>query len=347
MQKEITQGSDLFDERGRLIQTGWARRLVMNYNREKMAASKLRLKEWDCYCILNPNFGLILIVADVGYFGMGTVDWLDFRTGEIGGSKAIRLFTRGQMNLPRTADHGDVYFSQKDCWIKFQRNQETGPRRELSFDFPSFKFRGKKGISGQVSLYQDPEMDTMVNVIPFKNPHHFVYVQKITCMPATGRVNIGGETFEFLGEENSSWGVLDWSRGVFPYRTEWWWAYASGRVQGKLLGFNIDYGFGTESNKSMIFYEGRGHHLDKVTYTFDPDNLMKPWYFTSNDGRVNLTLEPVAQQPVSVNALLLSTEGKHVYGFYSGDLVLDDGTVVHISPRDRLFGSAEYFRHRW
>lgn len=347
MQKEITRGSDLFDDRGRLIQTGWARQLIMNYNREKMRASLLRLKEWDCYCILNPEFQLNLIVADVGYFGMAHVNWFDYKAGKNKSSEITKLFTRGNLNLPRTADHGDVEFQKGNSWIKFKHLPGSLSQRELTFDFPDYEFEGRKGISGRIVLTRDPKDDTMVNVIPFRNPRHFVYVQKIVCMPALGEVNLGGEIYKFEGESNDSYASLDWSRGVFPYRTEWWWSYASGKVDGKYFGFNIDYGFGTESSKNMLFYEGKGHHLDEVTYTFDKNDPMRPWRYNSNDGRVELQLDPVYSNRDDINLLFLQTGGIHAYGFITGTVILDDGTKLHIERKDRVFGSAEYCKHRW
>ncbi|MHA1734458.1 MAG: DUF2804 domain-containing protein [Promethearchaeota archaeon] len=349
MQAEMETPTDLLDDDGKLVQTGWAKQLLLNYNREKLGVGLTRLKEWDCYVVLNPEFALSLIIADVGYFGMATVEFIDFQSGREHAGIALRLLTRGKLNLPRTANRGDVEFRRGKKWVKFEvvdRGRE-GKERVLSFDFPRFKFDGHRGISGRVALHQPADLDTMVNVIPFRNPKHFVYVQKITCMPATGHVDVGGRRREFRGSENGSWGTLDWSRGVFPYRTEWWWAYASGRVGGVPLGFNVDYGFGTESSKCMLFHDGRGHHLDEVTYTWDGDDLGKPWVFTSNDGRVDLRLEPVHTQELSLNALVLSTKGCHAYGFYTGEVVLDDGTRVEIKRSDRLFGSAEHFRHRW
>jgi hypothetical protein len=347
MQKEIIEGSALFDNRGKLTQTGWARQLIMNYNREKMRVSMFRLKEWDCYCLLCPEFQLNLIVADIGYFGMAHVNWLDYPAKKDKGSRAVKLLTRGNLNLPRTADTGDVEFFKGDSWIKFKHIPGEFSQRELSFNFPGHVFEGRKGISGQVTLTRDPKDDTMVNVIPFKDPRHFVYVQKIVCMPAVGTVKLEGDRYEFKGKENNSYASLDWSRGVFPYRTEWWWSYASGTFNGKSFGFNIDYGFGTESSKSMLFYDGKGHHLGEVTYTYDEKNPQKPWRYSSSDNRVNLKLEPVYSNKEDANLLMLRSQGLHVYGFITGEAVLDDGTKLTIKRTDRIFGSAEYCKHRW
>ena len=347
MQKEITCGSNLFDARGNLAQTGWGRQLMMNYNREKIRVSMLRLKEWDCYCILNPEFQLNLIVADVGYFGMAHVNWLDYKAGKDKSSIAVKLLTRGNLHLPPTADTGDVEFSKGGSWIKFKHIPGEVSLRELTFDFPGYVFGGRKGISGRVTLTRDPKDDTMVNVIPFKDPGCFVYVQKIVSIPAVGKVVLGGDLYEFKGRENNSYAALDWSRGVFPYFTEWWWSFASGAVNGKPFGFNIDYGFGTESSKSMLYYDGKGHHLDEVIYTFDEREPQKPWQYRSNDGRVALQLEPVYSNKEDMNLLVLRTQGTHAYGFITGEVVLDDGTKLVIERTHRVFGSAEYCKHRW
>ena len=347
MQKEIIQGSDLFDDQGNLIQTGWAKQLLLKYNREKMRANLLRLKEWDCYCILNPGFQLNLIVSDVGYFGMANVNWLDYQANKFKSTMAVKLLTRGNLNLPPSADTGDVEFIKGDSWIKFKHIPGEFSQRELTFDFPGYVFEDRKGISGRITLTRDPKDDTMVNVIPFKNQKHFVYVQKIVCLPAVGTVQLGRDRYEFKGAENDSYAALDWSRGVFPYHTQWWWSYASGVVNGKPFGFNIDYGFGTESSKSMLFFDGKGHHLDQVTYTFDEKDPRKPWRYSSSDGRVELQLQPVYSNEEDTNLLLLRSGGIHAYGFITGNVVLDDGTKLSIELADRVFGSAEYCKHRW
>ena len=51
-QREITQKAALLDSRGRLTGPGWARDLVLRYDRSAIKASPFRIKEWDYYCIL-------------------------------------------------------------------------------------------------------------------------------------------------------------------------------------------------------------------------------------------------------------------------------------------------------
>ena len=65
-QHRITQPGPLHDERGRLAQRGYATSLLLQYDRSRVAASPLRIKEWDYYYIGNDSFGLALTIDDNG-----------------------------------------------------------------------------------------------------------------------------------------------------------------------------------------------------------------------------------------------------------------------------------------
>ncbi|HEY5000413.1 MAG TPA: DUF2804 family protein, partial [Candidatus Cryosericum sp.] len=67
MQHELTTHVDLLNDTGELNEKGWARRLVATYNRERIAATWLRIKEWDYYCVLTPNYGVAMTISDIGY----------------------------------------------------------------------------------------------------------------------------------------------------------------------------------------------------------------------------------------------------------------------------------------
>ena len=83
MQNEITSHYDLVDFQGNLIVSGWAKQLLVNYDREKIRSNPLRIKEWDYYEIINPDFGIVLLIYDVGYMAKAIVKWMDFQTHEV------------------------------------------------------------------------------------------------------------------------------------------------------------------------------------------------------------------------------------------------------------------------
>ena len=53
MQHEITTRHPLLDEQGRLIEAGYTKGLLMDYDRKAIKGGALRIKEWDYYLIAN------------------------------------------------------------------------------------------------------------------------------------------------------------------------------------------------------------------------------------------------------------------------------------------------------
>lgn len=80
---EIKKQIPLLNADGTITEEGWARSPLWTYNRENIAASKLRIKEWDYYSILSPTkeFGITLTASDLGYAGLFAICFLDFKKG--------------------------------------------------------------------------------------------------------------------------------------------------------------------------------------------------------------------------------------------------------------------------
>ena len=77
MQHEITRPIPLLDERGNLTEAGYAKRLLPVYDRAKVRGGVTRLKEWDCYLVVNDRFALALTIADNSYMGLDSISLLD------------------------------------------------------------------------------------------------------------------------------------------------------------------------------------------------------------------------------------------------------------------------------
>jgi len=342
VQEQIQSVGDLLDARGRLAASGWAKQPLLRYDRSRVRASPLRIKEWDYYEVVNPEYGIVLLVYDIGYQGRAVVKWMDFRAGTFEEHGPTIWLTRGSMGLPPGSDAGDVVVHHDG--VRWECRRSGDGVRSFAFDFPAF--RGGAGLSGTLSLTQPRGQDTMVNAIPFRQATRFVYAQKINCMVPEGRVRIGGDEYHF-STGNHSHGCLDWSRAVFPYHVEWRWCTASGVVGGVPFGLNIDYGFGTESSKSMIFHDNAGHHLDRARYTFNQADPMKAWAFTDDEGRVDLAFRPVCIERGGTNFVVLRMSLLKAYGFFTGRVRLDDGRWIEVRESDRLFGSAEAVENHW
>tara|TARA_R110000824_G_scaffold118960_15_gene272389 strand:+ start:83978 stop:84997 length:1020 start_codon:yes stop_codon:yes gene_type:complete len=339
MQHRLSEG-DLLDAKGHLVEAGYATAEVKRYRRAAIKAPWYRIKEWDYYCVLNEDFGFALTVADNSYMGLLSTSWLDFKTPSQVTEGPMIGFPRGRMGLPESADAGDIVQSHPKMEIAF-RHVDGG--RVLSVNAPSFG--GGRGLKGEVHLAQ-PDMDRMVIATPFADaPRAFYYNQKINCMAATGEMRFDGRDYAFA--PTTSFGLLDWGRGVWTYDNTWYWGSASGLLDGKSFGFNIGYGFGDTSaaSENMVFYEGRAHKLDRIDWQIPASGFAgEPWTFTSNDGRFEMSFEPVIDRAAKFDIKVLRSIQHQVFGHFTGFVVLDDGRKLDIT---RFQGFAEEVQNRW
>ena len=80
MQHQLKPGA-LLDEQGVLKEAGYATRLVKTYDRSAIRGGKLRIKEWDYYCIVGGDIVLALTIADNSYMSLDSVSLLNLQTG--------------------------------------------------------------------------------------------------------------------------------------------------------------------------------------------------------------------------------------------------------------------------
>ena len=163
-------------------------------------------------------------------------------------------------------------------------------------------------------------------------------------MPAEGKVVVGNKIFTF--DKTNSFAVLDWGRGIWPYSDTWYWGSASGLSGKTSVGFNIGYGFGDTSaaTENIFYYNGIGHKLNQVTFHFNPKDYLKPWKFTSNDGRFEMDFEPILDRNSVVNLAIFKSIQHQVFGYFTGEVILDDGREIRI---ENLLGFAEEVKNRW
>ncbi len=340
MQNRITKSGALLDRKGTLLQKGWATDLVLNYDRKMIKAPRFKIKEWDYYCVLSSERGAAFTIADNGYLGFIGATILDFtKPNEISNSVIIP-FPLGSFRMPQTSGNDDVRFENKRVKIEFLKRKNL---RILNISYKDFY--NSNNFEGSLVLHQPENMETMVIATPFaENRHAFYYNQKINCMTAEGQFTYGKDKINF--KPDNSFGVLDWGRGVWTYSNTWYWGSASGIVNQKLFGFNIGYGFGDTSaaTENMLFYDGKAHKLNDVEFHLPNNDYLEPWVFTSSDGRFEMNFTPVIDRFSNSNLLIIRSNQHQVFGCFSGQVILDDGTMLEIS---NLTGFAEKVENRW
>ena len=339
MQHEIIKNGSLLNDKGQIRESGWARSLILDYDRKKIKAAKNRIKEWDYYAVLNDTFGVAFTIADNGYMGFISVTLFDFAKQKEITKTLMTPFPRGKFDMPSTSEKGDVRFVNKDFFLTFENDTEARTL-EVAID----NFANGLPLKGQITLQKIPKHESMAIATPFHKKGRFYYNHKINNMRAKGKITFDGQTFDF--GKIPSYGVLDWGRGVWTYQNTWYWGSASGELNGELFGFNIGYGFGDTSaaSENTLFYKGKAHKLDEIIFLIPDDSFLKPWTIKSSDKRFDMSFEPILDRHSNANLLIIQSDQHQVFGYFSGKAVLDDGTVLEL---DKFFGFAEKVYNRW
>lgn len=340
-QREIVEAGTLLDGRGRLREAGWARRPLLSYERGVIAAPLRRIKEWDYYAILSKEFGVSFMVADLAYAGVVSAGVFDFVQGRYAYDSYIVPLPLGSFSMPASSENGDVRVRQSRGAVDF--SVMAGGARVITVDFPQFDHG--LGLRGAFVLTEQRGADSIVTATPWpRRPEAFYYNRKVNGLAAEGVARYGDRDFVFLKDQ--AFGVLDWGRGVWPLNDTWYWATSSWLVDGRPFGFNVGYGFGdsTWATENAVFRDGVLHKLGAVTFHINPRDWLAPWRFTSDDGRLEMTLQPILDRSSTSRFLFYSSIQHQVYGRFSGRAVLDDGSVVEFSD---LPGFAEKHRNRW
>ncbi|MDD4532484.1 MAG: DUF2804 domain-containing protein [Bacilli bacterium] len=343
MNKEIVTIDDLLDEKGNIKHPGYSKHMVQLYDRNMIKAGKFRIKEWDYYLIYNDHFGIALTIDDNSYMGLSSCTFIDFDKKTERTLTKMKLLTLGKIGLPSTSSKGNVFFKKHNFFIGFEND---GKIRKIIIDIKNFV--PNKDIKGTISLTEPPE-ESMVIMTPFNKDKHFYYNQKIVGLKAEGKIYIGEDEYDF--SKNDTRAILDWGRGVWTYKNTWYWGGACFRQDGYEIGFNIGYGFGDTkmATENMLFINGKAHKIDKVMFnipqdTEGKDDYMKPWTFSSNDGRFDMQFEPIIDRFSDINLHFLRSNQHQVFGYYSGTLTYDTKDKIEIK---RKLGFAEKVINKW
>lgn len=344
-QQLLTEGN-LLDEKGHLIQAGYATKPVRIYNRSAIKAAPYKIKEWDYYYIGNSDYGIALTIADNSYMSLISASFLDFRTKTYKTTSKMKAFTFGKLGMPASPLQGDIVCTGKDYTFKFIHESDSSRRLQCSMQ----KFWDDKDFECDIKLSHYPK-DSMTIALPFPNaPKAFYYNVKINCMTADGFAKVGNTDYIF-DDNNSSLGTLDWGRGVWTYKNTWYWASLSAKDEkGIPFGFNLGYGFGDNSKASenMIFYDGVAHKTEHVIFKIPTSKYehlyLKPWSIESSDDRINLTFTPILDRVDNTNALVIASFQHQVFGCFNGTLVKDNGEIIQVNNK---LGFAERVTNKW
>lgn len=315
-QHEITKKTPLLDADGNLLVRGYATKMNVVYNREKVKSFPLKLKEWNFYQIQKDHYSLQLTLGHVSYMCSVSATLIDIDTGE-----KWEFGTMKPLFIPKL-DHDPeqesrVEFRDKDFYLSFQVTTE---KRILTV-------QGSNGTFSNVDIFieleNDPDNEKMVIVTPFDRPRQFYLNYKENYYRGMGKVRFDDKMVDFEG----CTGLIDWGRGVWPYCHEWFWGNLTGHIDGVPFGFNIGWGFGDLrlATENMFFYDKKAYKLGALQVERDEGDYMKPWKLRDPDEKLKMTFTPVFDNYTQNKFVVVDTHCDQVYGLFDGVIQTEDG----------------------
>lgn len=339
---QIVSETPLLASNGQIFNPGYCKNNLFVYNKENISAPKWRIKEWDFYQVSDGNYMLQLNFFNISIASAVTAELTNLKTGEKVSDLAIEPFTANKNPLDKNGD--------QPSYFEYKRNG-----RHVIFDVGVFTrrlfFEGKskgKPFIIDITAEKQLEHESITIATPFEQKGRFFYTQKLNCMPTYGTVSFGDKTVTFSKENTFT--VLDWGRGVWPYSNMWYWANGSTRLNGKLFGFELTWGFGDESNatETAVFYDGKCHKIGAAYLVDDPEkgeNWMKPWHFKSEDGRFDMVMTPFYDNYSNMMPFnVVGMKTHQVHGLWNGTAVLDDGTKLEVKD---MYAFCEKVYNKW
>ena len=345
-QIEISSSLSVLNDMGQPQNFGWSRQPCFFYDPVLVYAPRHRITESDRYIVHSPTHLVVFEIRDDGWLGHMGINVISLRDKKRSTQTFETFLPLGVYELPTSSIRGHARWRRKKTLLEFICME--GGVKIIKADIP--KFGHNRSLRGELVLSEpepppvgeessaEPSQSLVTNQTWRNEKNSFRYA---CCSPwynAEGVIQFGST--EIIFTKGNGWGIFDWNRGVRPKADIRYWAAACGMSGGRQLSFcagysQADFSHGTENG---FFVNGRLHKLDQITFHIPLSNWLSPWRFTSNDNRMEMTFYPHQERIDRHSLFFYSSARRQVFGFFSGKVQLDDGSVMEFQ---NLTGFAE------
>ena len=333
-EREVTAPVDLCDARGRLnpAAIGWSRTPLVRANLRRHWPRK---KRWNFWNWISPRFVLSATLADIDYAAFCQVSFIDFETRRT--VSATALARPGSPVLPEYVERSVAFRGRS---IQYTNAGDGGDRTVRL----AAVTRGGEAISAAFVIHR-PRGDESLNIVVPWSTERFQFNSKHNALPCRGTITVGRARYAMAPADCHA--VQDFGRGLWPYRSFWNWAVATGIHNGRRIGINLGgkWTTGTGVNENALHIHGRLYKImEDVRWQYDPADWMKPWTVRAEHSQmVDLTLHPIFVHRTRVDLGILRSGGVCCFGRWQGTIRCD-GQALQVAD---LMGWAEEFDHRW
>ena len=338
MDRYLKQFKPLLDEKGHLIEPGYATSMIYDYDSRMIKANPFALKEWDFYQIYLGDYILQVTVGHVSYVANVAANLFSLTTGEEYRFSRLKPFPMRKMYMPPNPDEPYLITERGEDY-EFSYVTHSGGR------FVGVKALDKQigSIDIEIVIDSPEENEKMVIATPFKRKNQFYLNYKENYYKVEGKIRFGNR---ILQPTSSTTAVLDWGRGVWPFRHQWFWGSGSINIGDDRFGFNIGWGFGdlSHATENMFFWNGKAVKLGDMIVDRDIKDYMAPWTFTDTTGKFYMEMTPTFDNFTKTKLLFVNNQCHQVFGKFNGFIILPDGEKIKI---ENMLAFCEHAINQW
>ena len=241
------------------------------------------------------------------------------------------------MELSNRPDNGTSTFKKgkNRIGMSYSLNSAGERRKNLEVDFGD-------ELKIEAQMYEANDYETMALCTPTA-VNGWIYAQKTAALPVTGKISCSLGQFD-LGQ-SKCFGHHDFSAGYMRRETFWNWACFSGETEQHKLGLNVSWGVNeTGYSENCFWVDNTVHKLPQVQFRFDRDDDYSNWRVVSENGQIDLAFTPEGMHKEHLNAGVMATNFKQIFGKFKGHLIDEDGKRHEV---ENMYGFVEDQYSKW
>lgn len=304
------------------------------------AIARLRLKEWQHYCLLSPTHLVTLAIVDVKFLKLAWVQVVDLATGARFEHHRQRVVA--DTHLARSLWDERSWFETRGFRLAFHSNLRDGGH---GIEIDIARSGDLPAVRAAWRCHHDlAKIEPLVVSMPV-SADRCAYTHKVP-VPCDGSLEIDGVAHAWTTSDCVA--ILDIHKAHYPRHTFWRWATFAGRdSQGRAVGFNLTKNVVRDDehhNENAVWVDGRISRFGPAVFDMDIDRKLAPWRLRTTDDRVSLTFSPVGARTEDTDVPgIARSRFQQLYGRFSGQLQGDDGLV----EIDGLWGLCEDHDSIW
>lgn len=286
LQREITEICRVFEDNGEVMQAGWAKSPVFEYNAE-MSKTFGKHSERDCYFINNGEVSLYLSVENFGREFYIKIAVADLKNGGVISDCVVKKFVFSKNELPEAGDRGEFLYNDKRIQLQLTNSPVS---RILKCDF--IDFGGVKNLYFNITL-KKIDGESLNELAPFERNRKYFYLKRfVPKFVANGVIRVGGREYS-LNEINSR-AYFDWTRFSKPRLHNYQRLSADCIIDGKRFSLCLASRIGDNryGNENCFFVGGKLEKLSQINVRGTTGRLDRPYYFKGGISALDITFKP-------------------------------------------------------